>query len=237
MFIQHPGLVRYWIFPIVITLIVLGFVVKGVWDYHDALFEALWTEPIGESFWDDVARFFHGFAEVLFAIVLFAVGLVVVMLLTGLFAAPFNDLLSEEVERLVTGREGPPFSVKIALLDLGRTLIFEGLYITIAIVSTVASWLIPVVGQIGLTILMWIVTAQYWAISYIDWPCSRRRRGLRYRFAMGLRHFAAMTGFGSGTSIILFVPFLNLFFMPIAVAGGTLLFLDLERIDAEKGVV
>ena len=229
---RHGELVRFWIFPIVITVLVLGLVMKGVWDYHDPLFEALWTEPTGEGFWDGVARFFHGFAEVIFAVALLVVGLVVVILVSNLVAAPFNDLLSEEVERLATGRKGPPFSVKVALLDLGRTLVFEGLYLAVGIVSTVASWLLPVVGQIALTAVMWVVTAQYWAISYIDWPCSRRRKGLGYRFTFAARHFGAMTGFGTGAFFILFVPLLNLFFMPAVVAGGTLLFLDLEAIES-----
>jgi CysZ protein len=220
-FFQHPGLARFWIFPIVITLIVLGFMVKGVWEYHDALFEALWSEPSGEDFWAGVARFFHGFAEVLFAIVLFVVGLVLVVLLSSLFAAPFNDLL----------REGPKLSVKIALLDLARSLLFELLYVTIGVVGTVVSWFLPVIGQIGLTVLMVVVTALYWAISYIDWPAARRRKGLGYRFSFAARHFWAMSGFGTGAWVILLVPLLNLFFMPVAVAGGTLLYLDLERAE------
>jgi len=37
-----------------------------------------------------------------------------------------------------------------------------------------------------------------------------------------------MFGFGTGVWLFLFIPFLNLFFMPAAVAGGTLLYLDLE---------
>ncbi len=232
-FFEHPGLVRYWIFPIVITLVTLGFVVKGVWDYHDALFETMWQQPVGDGWWESIARFFHGFVEVLFAILLFLLGFVAVVLLSSVFAAPFNDLLSEEVERLATGRGGPPFSVKVVLLDLGRTILFEALYLLIVVGLWLASLVLPVVGQVVASILGFFVTALYWAISYIDWPASRRRRGLRFRFVLGVRHFLAMTGFGTGVWLVLFVPLLNLLFMPMAVAGGTLLFLDLERQDAQ----
>ena len=38
-----------------------------------------------------------------------------------------------------------------------------------------------------------------------------------------------MLGFGAGVYLFLMIPLVNLFFMPAAVAGGTLLFLDLER--------
>jgi uncharacterized protein involved in cysteine biosynthesis len=37
-----------------------------------------------------------------------------------------------------------------------------------------------------------------------------------------------MLGFGFAVWACLFVPLLNLVFMPLSVAGGTLLFLDLE---------
>lgn len=233
-FFQHPGLVRYWIFPIALTLVAFGFAMKGVWDYHDVLFEMMWEPPGGEGFWDGVARFFHGLVEVLFAVVLVAAGFVVVILVSNLFAAPFNDLLSEEVERLVSGRSGPPFSLRIVLLDLARTLAFEGLYLAAVLLLWLASLTLPVVGQIGASVLGFVVTALYWGVSYIDWPASRRRSGLRSRFSLAARHFAAMMGFGTGVWIILFVPLLNLLFMPVAVAGGTLLYLDLEAQDGRK---
>lgn len=225
---QHPELIRYWIFPILITAVTFALVLAGVWEYHDALFEALWEEPGGDGFGASLARFFHGLLEVLFALLLLLVGLIVVVLLSSLFAAPFNDLLSEEVERLVTGRQGPPFSVRILLLDLVRTVAFELIYVALVVGLWLASLLLPVVGQIGASLLGFFITALYWAVSYIDWPASRRRQGLGFRFQLAARHFWAMSGFGTGVWIILFIPLLNLFFMPLAVAGGTLLYVDLE---------
>ena len=44
----------------------------------------------------------------------------------------------------------------------------------------------------------------------------------------GLNEFGNST-FGTGVWLFLFVPLVNLLFMPAAVAGGTLLFLELER--------
>jgi len=43
-----------------------------------------------------------------------------------------------------------------------------------------------------------------------------------------------VAGFGTGVWILLFVPLVNLFFMPAAVAGGTMLFLGLERARIPK---
>ena len=56
------------------------------------------------------------------------------------------------------------------------------------------------------------------------------RRGWPIRARLGLlgRHPWLMFGFGLAVWGCLFVPLLNLAFMPLSVAGGTLLFLDLE---------
>ena len=84
------------------------------------------------------------------------------------------------------------------------------------------------IGQILYTAFGVVFTSAYLALDYVDWPASRHDRGVRYRFGMLRRHTSAMLGFGTGVWVLLFVPFVNLFLMPGAVAGGTLLFLDLE---------
>jgi uncharacterized protein involved in cysteine biosynthesis len=52
-----------------------------------------------------------------------------------------------------------------------------------------------------------------------------------YRFGLARSRFSTMFGFGTGVWAFLFIPLVNLLFMPAAVAGGTLLFLDLEALE------
>ncbi|RLB53690.1 MAG: hypothetical protein DRJ42_11240 [Deltaproteobacteria bacterium] len=237
-YLQHPGLVRFWIFPILITLLVIALVFAGVWHYHGAVVDLVWTEPTGEGFWNSVIRFFHGFVEVLVAILGFVVGLVAVTFLSAIFAAPFNDALSEEVERLRTGREGPPFSLVAVARDSVRTVVIEvaklGIWAAVMLPLFIASFVAPVVGQIIYSVFGFFFTAAYFSIDYVDWPAARRNRGVAYRFSLFRDHFLPMLGFGTGVWLFLFVPLLNLLFMPAAVAGGTLLFLDLEGQTADQ---
>ena len=231
-FFKHPGLVRFWIWPILITIVVLVLVSWSVWTYSGDVVTLVWTEPVGDGFWDGVARFFHGFVAVLVGILLFFVGLILVTLLTTVFAAPFNDLLSEEVERILTGRAGPKFTWTAFLGNLIRTILLEiakltGYFVVMGPLF-VLSFVVPVVGQIVYSIFGFLFTAMYWAIDYVDWPATRADRGIRYRMGLARRHFLPMFGFGTGVWLFLFVPFLNLLFMPAAVAGGTMLYLDLE---------
>ena len=49
------------------------------------------------------------------------------------------------------------------------------------------------------------------------YPFAQVRRVLRQRWALCL-------GFGAGVYVLLWVPILNSFFLPVAVVGGTLLY-------------
>ena len=65
-------------------------------------------------------------------------------------------------------------------------------------------------------------------------PASRRGYGVRQRLTLLMVRPLTTLGFGVAVSILLFVPILNLFLMPLAVAGGTRLFLDLSEYAAHE---
>jgi len=165
-------------------------------------------------------------------LVLWTVGILAVVMLTNVVAAPFNDFLSEEVERIVTGKQGPPFSLKVILRDTVRTVGLEILklviYAMIMIPLFLLAQLLPAVGHVIYSVFAFLFTALYFAVDYLDWPASRRNRSVTYRFGLLTDHFMPMFGFGTGVWLFLFIPLVNLLFMPAAVAGGTLLFLDVE---------
>lgn len=230
---EHPELARIWIFPILITLIFLIGLFIGSNELHAALTDLMWEEPTGEGFVASVGRFFHGFVEILVWILMMVVGLLLVVVTSSVVAAPFNDALSEAVEGIVTGATPKPFSLAIVLRDTVRTVALEllklFLYALVMAPLFVASLVIPVVGQIFYTIFGFFFTSTYFAIDYVDWPASRRNRGVGFRLELIRREFLPMLGFGTGVWLFLLIPLVNLLFMPAAVAGGTLLFLDLER--------
>lgn len=232
-YLRRPGLVRYWGIPIVVTVLAVFGIFWGAFAVRDVLVDAIWTTPTSAGFWPGVARFFHTALEWLVGLTVALGGLVALSLVTNVIAAPFNDALSEAVERLETGAPGVALSVRVLVRDLVRTVLLElaklALYLAIMGPLFLASWFVPVVGQILYSIFGFVFTAIYFAIDYIDWPASRQNRGIRYRFGVLRRNFWSMFGFGTGVWLFLFVPFVNLLFMPAAVAGGTLLFLELER--------
>lgn len=234
---EHPGLVRYWIFPILITTAALAGVSYLAFHYYDDLSAALWS--LFPASWGEATGWVsklvaavRGLLSFLVAIALLLVGLVTVVVLSTVVAAPFNDSLSEAVERIVTGGEAPAFSLRRLLADLGRALRIElfkvVLYLAIVGPLFVGSFFLPVLGQL-MSVVGFVFTALYFGIDYVDWPAARRDWSVSDRVSLVQRQFAAISGFGTGVWLLLFVPLLNLFFMPAAVAGGTLLFLDLAE--------
>jgi CysZ protein len=114
--------------------------------------------------------------------------------------------------------------------DVIRTIRIELLkvvvYVAVIGPMFVISFLIPGVGQI-MSLAAFALTAVYLGVDYIDWPAARRDWSVRDRLDFVRRELPAVAGFGTGVSVLLFIPLVNLLFMPAAVAGGTMLFVAL----------
>ncbi|MET0341745.1 MAG: EI24 domain-containing protein [Polyangiales bacterium] len=228
---RHGGLRRYWVPPIVLTgLALVASAVLSV-RFSDDVVALIWQMPEGDAVWTRVLAWLHGALQFVALVLGFALGLVLCIGLASVFAAPFNDALSEAVELRETGQ--PPLTFSMARLgrDLVRTLRLELLklllYVAVLGPLLVISWAVPGPGQLAYTLFASLFTVVYLALDYLDWPASRRGFRVRQRIAL-LKVRPMMTlGFGVAVAACLFVPLLNLFFMPMAVAGGTRLFLDL----------
>ena len=228
-YLDHPELIRIWILPILLTFFAFGGAIIGAWALHDDLVGWLWDDPSGEGLWDGVGRFFHGLVELLVFLLLLVTALFVVLGLSSVIASPFNDALSARAsaERgdVAVGSGG-------ALRGVGRSIGIEtAKFLCWAMVMVplfIASFALPGVGHLIYSAVGFVFTALYFTLDYLDWPAARRGKPMAYRRQLITRRFRTSLGFGTGVFLFLWVPVLNLFFMPAAVAGGTLLFLDME---------
>jgi CysZ protein len=227
---KHPDLARYWRLPMLLTALALLVSVVLAWLYHDDLLNWVWPDP-GER-GAALLGVLHGLARALSFVLSLGVLVFSCVTLSTVFAAPFNDALSEALELREAGREPPRFSVSRLLVDLLRTAGLELfrilLYALVMGPLWLLSWLVPGLGQVLYLIALVLFTAAYFALDYVDWPAARRGWPIRARLSLLGSHPWLMFGFGLAVWGCLFVPLLNLAFMPLSVAGGTLLFLDLE---------
>jgi CysZ protein len=239
-YVEHPELARLWIPPIIVTL---GLLIAAGWiaiDLHADVTDWLWTAPTDSGWWASVERFAHRVLGWLVALVMLGLAVVVVALSSSVIAAPFNDALSEAVESAYFARQPLPFTVGRLARDMVRTVGLEllklCLYAAVMLPLFAVGLAAPVVGPVLQAAVGFAVTALFFAVDYVDWPASRRELSASQRIRWAFAHLRAMLGLGTGVWLLLFVPLVNLLFMPAAVAGGTLLFLDLAGDRSATGV-
>lgn len=237
---ERRGLMRFALWPILITFGTLALALRFVFQRASEWAAALWSPPTGEGAIGTVLRGIYFLYEPLVYLVAIVIAILAAALASGVIASPFNDALSTEIEPREAGRrkedEGG-FSIRSLVTDLDLTLKIEfsklALFFGVMIPLFITSWIVPGVGPILYATFAYLFSLAYFALDYIEWPASKRGIDFRGRLRLLRAFFPRMADFGLGISFLLAIPFINLFFMPAAVAGGTLLFLDLEAIQNE----
>jgi CysZ protein len=159
--------------------------------------------------------------------------LALAFLVASLLAAPFHDLLSQRVERVVTGRlleEGSP-GLSGALRDAARALFeearrvlfFLALLGPLVLLGGVLPLLQIVTGPLAL-----LLTVLFLPLDYASYTLDRRRYSFRDKRRWIRDHAGAVLGFGAAGFSIGLVPVLNFAAMPLLVVSGTLLVLRLS---------
>ncbi|QSQ23826.1 EI24 domain-containing protein [Pyxidicoccus parkwayensis] len=166
---------------------------------------------------------------VLSALVVWVVGANVV---PPLLLAPLQDPLSETTEAVVGGDDGPPFTlagfVRGIVTGVAHTLA-RLFFLVLGLAILLPLHLVPGVGSVLWTVLGSLWTMTWMAGEYLAAPMTRHlysfaevRRMLRERRALCL-------GLGAGVYVLLWVPILNAFFLPLAIIAGTLLYRGLRQ--------
>ncbi len=102
-----------------------------------------------------------------------------------------------------------------------------GIYLAL-LVAALLLLLIPGVGVLLYTGAGALISSYMFAYEYLGYPMDRRRFTWKTKQNFLRSRFRSVIGFGLGNMVVASIPFLNLLFIPAAVVGGTLLFLDLS---------
>ncbi|MFQ5588297.1 MAG: sulfate transporter CysZ [Nitrospiria bacterium] len=165
---------------------------------------------------------------------LFAVTISVVVFFTfvhvGHFiGAPFNGLLAERVEQHIKGTTAKdPFRFSHFLATLMPAFLSECrkiIYFIMRAGPLLLLFFIPVVN-VAASLVWMVFSAWMLSLEYLDYPManhhilfSEQRRVLRAKKGLTL-------GFGGAALVLLMIPILNFFVMPIAVAGATAMWIE-----------
>jgi CysZ protein len=222
--LRRPGLWRYALLPVLVTATVLVALLAALMTWGDRISGWIWARP-EDWYWLLLWYPFH----VLVLLLLFALGAVTV---PGLVSSPFNKALSKRIEQTETGEKVEGQGLKAFFKGLPGTLADElrkiafllGVHLVILLLN-----LVPVAGHILYPAVAWSWTVLWLAAGYLAFSLSRHRRPFLDTPRTVRKNLMACAGFGSGVFLMLLVPLLNVLFVPVAVIGGTLLYLDLDR--------
>ena len=207
----------------IVTFVSLGALVVLLWRYTPGLVSHFFARP--ESVYLQPLWYL---VLVLTFVVLLVVGANAV---PPLLLTPLQDPISEATEELCGGPPSPPFSLGAFLRGLvtGITHTLARLFFLVLGLLVLAPLnLIPGVGSI-----LWTALGSLWSMMWMAgehlaapmtrhlYPFSEVRRMLRERRALCL-------GLGAGVYLLLWVPVLNTFFLPVAIVAGTLLYRGLR---------
>ncbi len=223
---SHKALWKYAAAPILISIVTLAGSYILLYDW----FVKFISPYTGQEWYGKVLYYL---LLAIMTVALLAAFFFIVTRFASAVAAPFNELISQKTEEIVTGiRDESRFSPVRLLRDSGRSLAHSfrllGLYIGLLVVGLLLL-LVPAIGGALYTAFGVLVSAYMFAYEYIGYPMDRRRFSWARKRAFLRSKLRSALGFGLGSVAMAAVPVINFFFIPAAVAGGTLLFLDLAR--------
>lgn len=207
----------------IVTLVALVGLVILLGTYTDDFVRTIVSDP--QTWYGKVG--FYVLVTLSFLLFL-VVGLNTVPLL---LLAPLQDPISEATEQACGEFEGQPFSVKLlargTMVAVWHTLV-RIFFLLLGHAVLLLLNVIPGFGSVAWTVSSILWTMVWLATEYLDAPMARHlypfgevRRAVWRRLPLAL-------GMGAGIYLLLWVPVLNLFFIPVAIVAGTLLFRGLR---------
>ena len=237
---SNPRLWKWCILPIIITAAVYVIAFYCLYRFGGPLLDQVWPRPETVAWWSYLVLVGWFLVRILLWIAVTVLAFFTFTLVANVVAGPFNDLLSEDTEVIHEGVEPVPFSWRLMLRNLGYTICQEllklGGFLLLAAVLLPLN-LIPVVGSAIYAVLAALLGGTFAALTFTDLPMARRRWALVRKVETLRSNLSAMLGFGMVTLGLMSIPVLNLALLPVAVCGGTLLYLKLPqatRLDGEK---
>jgi len=222
----HPRLLKFIIIPFLINVVILSLAVYWGLSFFNSV--AVNYIPQGEAWYWAVLSYFLWILAVLITMVLVFFGFTV----TGaVIASPFNDLLSEKTEEILTGTPNDePFVFKVFIRDAMHTVLDESKKIFIFVILMLL--LLPLNllpgGSLPYSVLTILLTIFFLVVEYTGYVFYRKHLTFRDQRRFIFSEKFLMLGFGTGVMGILAIPFLQFFCIPLGVVGATRLWYDIS---------
>lgn len=217
--IANPRLLVYVIIPFMINAVVFA---GAVWFGLDFFNETVTTMiPQGDAWYWAVLYYFLWLIAIVATALLFFFLFAVI---GNLIASPFNELLSEKTEMVLTGSQrDEPFKLRTFLRDSLHILLDDLLKIVAFVAGMLLLFillLLPAVGPLLYSALTIVWTALFLVVEYTGFIFVRHNLKFRDQRQFIRQRKLASLGFGLGSLCLLAIPFLQFFTIPLGVIGA-----------------
>ncbi len=216
--IRQPGLRTFVLIPLLVNLLLFG----GAFYYLYLQLGDLinWMMSYVPSFLDWL-RYLIWPVAVLSVLFVFSF---LFTTLANIIAAPFNGLLAEKVELYLTGQplkdEGALAMVKDVPRSIGREFAKLRYYLPKAL-GCLILFLIPLVGQTLAPLLWFLLSCWMMSVQYVDYGFDNHKVSFSQMIETMKQKRTNNLSFGLMVTLFSAIPFVNLLVMPVAVCGGT----------------
>lgn len=218
--LNHPSLRPFVLIPLAINILIFGSLIAIGLSYMSDLMDWMLSR---------IPDWLHFIEWILWPLIGITVSLITGYLFTSvalIVASPFNALLAEKAEELITGRQISSLEgVGAALLAAPKGVLREIrkllYYIPMALFVLLLSF-IPGVGAVAWLLLgAWMMS-----IQFVDYPMDNHQLSFaKVKAAVRSRRLSSM-GFGGVVALCTGIPLVNFFVVPAAVVGATLLWCE-----------
>lgn len=219
---EYPVLRKYFIIPFILNVVVLS----GIF-YFSYTTLSPWLSGFlqGDAWYIAAARYV---LEPLLVIILAITTALLYSILGNIITAPFNDFLSESVEKNIYKENlDERFLLGVLVKDILRSiknvLLLLLLLVGVNIVLLVLN-IIPVLGNVLYSVLNMAVTFFFMGFQFFDFPLERRRCTFREKLYITRRIPLTVAALGAAFFVMTFIPILGFLGLNLATIGATEIF-------------
>lgn len=217
--LSHPRLRLFVLIPLAINIVIFGSLIGFAINYFGG-----WLD----SWLGWIPGWLSFLQWLLWPLIIIALGLITGYLFTAvalLIASPFNALLAEKAEELITGREVEGLEgLGAAAMALPRGFareLVKILYYLPLLAFTLLLTFLPLINAVAP--LLWILLGAWMmSVQYLDYPMDNHQLSFAdVKEAVRSRRLSSL-GFGAMVALASGIPGINFFVVPSAVVGATL---------------
>lgn len=219
--ITQPGLRAFVILPLLLNSIIFGVLIYltvgqfSTWIGMAVDWLPSWLDFLAWVMWP------------LAVILLLTVVMYSFSIVANIIASPFNALLAEKTEELLTGEEVAGFeTIGQALLSFPKSIAREVhkllYYLPLALVALILS----VIFSPAAPFIWFFLGAWMMAIQYCDYPMDNHQKSFAVMKVSIKQQRLTSLGFGSIVMAGTMIPVVNFIIMPAAICGATAYWVD-----------